>query len=481
MIHIDKILSAEKENAHIEAKAATGGVPQSMWETYSAFANTNGGVILLGVKEDTHSKKLIPVGVENPEKLISEIWNILHNAQKISENILLNENIYAINYRNMQLIVVEVPRAARQNRPVYLGRDMFMGTYRRSGEGDYRCKREEILAMLRDQTEEGVDSKVVESLMLEDLNAESLRGYRMMFSNRKPDHIWTKLSDEQFLYKIGAAKKGSDGCLHPTLAGLIFFGDFVTIMDELPNYFLDYRERMAADTRWSDRVCCSDGDWSGNIFDFYFRIINKLTADLKKPFKLDENMMRVDDTHIHAAIREALANALIHADYYGRQGIVIDKDFKKITISNPGTFRISVEDAIAGGISDARNAKIFNMFSLINVGERSGSGLCDIYSIWEENGFARPEIQELSDPARVVLTLEVESISNETINETINGKLQQIADLMLENPYITTAELMQSLQCSRATVARLIKELKEKGYLIREGSNKKGTWRIVKN
>lgn len=409
MIHIDKILSAEKENAHIEAKAATGGVPQSMWETYSAFANTNGGVILLGVKEDTHSKKLIPVGVENPEKLISEIWNILHNAQKISENILLNENIYAINYRNMQLIVVEVPRAARQNRPVYLGRDMFTGTYRRSGEGDYRCKREEILAMLRDQTEEGVDSKVVESLMLEDLNAESLRGYRMMFSNRKPDHIWTKLSDEQFLHKIGAAKKGSDGCLHPTLAGLIFFGDFVTIMDELPNYFLDYRERMAADTRWSDRVCCSDGDWSGNIFDFYFRI--------------------------------------------------------------------SVEDAIAGGISDARNAKIFNMFSLINVGERSGSGLCDIYSIWEENGFARPEIQELSDPARVVLTLEVESISN----ETINGKLQQIADLMLENPHITTAELMQSLQCSRATVARLIKELKEKGYLIREGSNKKGTWRIVKN
>ena len=165
MIHIDKILSAEKENAHIEAKAATGGVPQSMWETYSAFANTNGGVILLGVKEDTHSKKLIPVGVENPEKLISEIWNILHNAQKISENILLNENIYAINYRNMQLIVVEVPRAARQNRPVYLGRDMFTGTFRRSGEGDYRCKREEILAMLRDQTEEGVDSKVVESLM----------------------------------------------------------------------------------------------------------------------------------------------------------------------------------------------------------------------------------------------------------------------------------------------------------------------------
>ncbi len=134
---------------------------------------------------------------------------------------------------------------------------------------------------------------------------------------------------------------------------------------------------------------------------------------MKKPFKLDENMLRIDDTQVHAAIREALANALIHADYYGRQGIVVDKDFKKITISNPGTFRISIDDAIAGGISDARNTRIFNMFSLINVGERSGCRLCDIYSTWEGNGFIRPRIDELSEPSRVVLTLEVESMSNE--------------------------------------------------------------------
>ena len=322
MIDITKILSSEKENAYIEAKTAAGGLPRSLWETYSAFANTN-------------------------------------------------------------------------------------------GEGDYRCKREEILAMLRDQAEESADGRIIEELLLSDLNSESLRSYRMMFSNRKPNHIWTKLSDEQFLVKIGAAKKGSDGELHPTLAGLIFFGDFVSIMNELPNYFLDYREKLAMDTRWSDRVCSSDGDWSGNIFDFYFKIIGKLTADVKKPFKLDENMLRVDDTQVHAAIREALANALIHADYYGRQGIVVDKDFKKITISNPGTFRISIDDAIAGGISDARNTRIFNMFSLINVGERSGCRLCDIYSTWEGNGFIRPRIDELSEPSRVVLTLEVESMSNE--------------------------------------------------------------------
>ena len=58
----------------------------------------------------------------------------------------------------------------------------------------------------------------------------------------------------------------------------------------MPNFFLDYRERMASDSRWSDRICFGDADWSGNLFDFYFRIIDKMTADVKKPFKLDSNL-----------------------------------------------------------------------------------------------------------------------------------------------------------------------------------------------
>lgn len=118
-------------------------------------------------------------------------------------------------------------------------------------------------------------------------------------------------------------------------------------------------------------------------------------------------MQRIDDTPVHKALRECLANALIHADYYGRRGIVIDKEFRKISISNPGTFRISLDEAIAGGISDARNDRIFNMFSLINVGERLCTGLCDVYNIWEGSGFKRPELVETVDPDRITLTLEI--------------------------------------------------------------------------
>lgn len=171
---------------------------------------------------------------------------------------------------------------------------------------------------------------------------------------------------------------------------MVFFGDFNTITDELPNYFWDYRERLSDETRWSDRVCSGDGDGSGNIFDFYYKIIDRLTADVKRPFTLDKDLTRIDDTPIHASLRECLANSLIHAGYHGHRGIVIDKEFRKVTISNPGTFRIGIDEAIAGSISDARNGKIFNMFALINVGERSGLKLMAIHSL-KQKGYIQRE------------------------------------------------------------------------------------------
>lgn len=102
--------------------------------------------------------------------------------------------------------------------------------------------------------------------------------------------------------------------------------------------------------------------------------LDRLTADVKTSFVLDSKLQRIDDTPIYQSLRECLTNAFIHADYYGRRSIVIDKEFRKTTIFNPGTFRIGINEAIAGGISDARNGRIFNMFSLIKVGERSDYG-----------------------------------------------------------------------------------------------------------
>ena len=60
------------------------------------------------------------------------------------------------------------------------------------------------------------------------------------------------------------------------------FGNEYDIVREYNAYFLDYQEQYDADTRWTDRIISSSGDWSGNVYDFYFRVYNKLTQDIKK-------------------------------------------------------------------------------------------------------------------------------------------------------------------------------------------------------
>ena len=420
-----KRLLAKSETDAVEFKLAKGGVPTSFWESYSAFANTDGGVIILGVKEDggTHSV----VGVTNANKLVADVWNAANNPQRVSANVLFNHQVYKVDYQGKALVVVEVPRAERTERPVYVGRDVFRGTFRRNGEGDYHCSKEAVEAMIRDKCPETADTCLMEDMTIADLNQESIARYRLMFGQSKPEHAWTRIPDDEFMVKIGAARKDAKGVVRPMLAGLICFGDFVTISNVLPNYFLDYREGVADGSRWTDRVAAHDATWSGNIIDFYFRIYDKVTSSVKIPFRLDERGLRINETKVHKALRELLANALIHADYHGRQGIVIEKRFRRLMFRNPGCLRMSKEAAIGGGRSDARNSRIFNIFALINIGERSGTGLSDIYSIWKEYGYEEPTITETYQPDQTTVTVQVELEEDAVTTQENTGTTQENA------------------------------------------------------
>lgn len=508
MIDLKEIFQSS-EKVNIEVKSAQRGIPSSIWETYSSFANTFGGTIILGIGEDKETKRFIPQGVSNADNMITDIWNDLNNTQKISRKILIERNVYKQQYEGKDYVIIEVPRAARTSKPIYIGTDMFKGSYRRNHEGDYLCTDIEVKTMVRDSLETSADSVVLDNVGLDALNSDSIRNYRSRFEIIRSGHTWNGLPNDEFLIKIGAARVAEyDGKIHPTLGGLIFFGDFINIMNELPDFFLDYREKHAIDTRWSDRVCSGDGDWSGNVYDFYFKIVDRLTSDVKKPFVIGKNLLRDDDTDIHKSLREALANALIHADYYGRQGIVIEKEFRKMKFSNPGLFRISLDDAIAGGISDARNSRIFNMFALIKVGERSGMGLCDIFNYWDAYGYEKPLIKETLNPDRITLTLQIEcdnvndnggtkngendrfGTENGTKNEEndrfgtkngtkLSGNEEAVFDCIKLNSEITTKAISDDLGISLRTVQRCLTVLKENGLVAREGSKTSGKWVIL--
>ena len=398
-----------REGNRYEAKLAKGGLPNSIWETYSAFANTDGGLILLGVKENKDHTFTVE-GVDNPEPLIKNFWDIVNNQNKVSINLLLDKHVYTKEIDGKQVIFIEVPRAERQFRPVYLNKDVFSGTYHRNGEGDYHCTKEDISEMFRDATVASTDTKVLTDMDESVFCKDSVNAYRNRFRSLHVNHVWDSLDDTDFLRKIGALGLSSEtGKLHPTAAGLIMFGYEYEIVREFPQYFLDYQEKFDSKIRWSDRVVSSSGEWSGNIFDFFFKIATKLTEDIKRPFKL-EGMFRVDDTPIHKAIREAFVNTLVNADYYGRQGIVIQKYPDKFVFENPGSFRIPLKEAFDGGTSDPRNATILKMFSMIDIGERAGSGIPGIVSVWEENFKSKPVYVQTSNPSRVKTVLDISAL-----------------------------------------------------------------------
>ena len=519
-------LIAQGEGDRIEFKRARGGVPADFWPTYGAFANTDGGTIILGVREQDGRREV--EGLADVEKIVADLWNAVNNQDKVSANVLFNESIYPVDIDGKAVVVVEVPRAERTVRPVFVGSDVFKGTYRRNGEGDYHCSRETVEGMIRDKCAETADNCILDELTIADLDADSIRRYRMYFSQLRPGHVWSSLADDGFLMKIGAAARGRDGKVHPTLAGLVCFGDFNEITNVLPYFFLDYREHLSPDVRWTDRVCSGDATWSGNIFDFFFRINQSITAGVKVPFKIaSDNVTRDDDTPVHKALREVLANALIHADYHGRRGIVIDKYPKRLEVSNPGTLRISKSVAIAGGTSDARNGKIFNIFSLVRIGERSGMGLSSLYGVWEKEKFAEPSIVESYEPDRTKVTVEFEAddselgvktsevgvetaelgVENPEVGEETSEvgvkktevgvhpdfdvlmgayrndfrtNARRVLSALAENPEMDFVRVAQMLNISENSVWRSVRALREVGLLVREGADKGGRWIVKK-
>ena len=248
--------------------------------------------------------------------------------------------------------------------------------------------------------------------------------------------------------------------------------------------------------------------------------------NVKVPFALDEQGLRINETKVHKALRELLANALIHADYHGRRGIVIEKHYDTIAFRNPGCMRLSRELAIAGGNSDARNTRIFNIFALIDVGERSGMGLSNFYSVWDEFGYERPTIEELHEPDQTVLTVKLDAsglrktsrkktstLNAKTVGKKTVGKRvktrgkktrgksdetrgkelglktedmvvlrltsSRVIDAMRGNPEITREQLAGQLNVTLKGIEWQVAKLQKDKMIRRVGGRKFGHWEVL--
>ncbi|TXE07903.1 AAA family ATPase [Gelidibacter salicanalis] len=479
------------EYFEVEYKSGKGGFPKELWKTYSAFANTNTGIIVIGIKENRGGFDIEGLSDEQIENYKRQFWDGCNNPNTISRNILSNDDVRVVELKGRKLLGLRIPFANRTERPVYLTRNPFGNTYKRNYEGDYRCTENEVKRMLADSSSElQLDALILEHFTIEDLDPTSIRHFRQLFASSRSGHPWHALEDGELLRKIGAyrvdRKSRKEGI---TLAGLLMFGkeDSIKDQDALSDYFPDYRERLTTDEkiRWTDRIY-PDGTWECNLLQFYLKVWPKISSTLPKPFQL-KNDERVDETPTHIALREAFVNAIVHTDYSLSGNIIIELDTEKFVFSNPGTLLISLQQYYAGGISECRNPSLQQMFMLIGRAEKAGSGVDKIMTGWRDSHWRKPFLELEGQPDRVKLTLPMFSVipdatlqELETIFDSVGNltpdELTALSFCLIEGS-ISNQRLQYVLNMHSTDITNLLKKLCTDGYLE---SDKNGRWTIYK-
>lgn len=418
-LHTLEDLNLLAETRELECKLAQGQdgkgeVPKDFWLTFSAMANAHGGVVLLGVREKDGAFSI--AGLDNPAKVRCDLFNTLNNRAKVSVNLLTDENVTEAHVEGKTILVVSIPAATRKQKPVFLNGQPLGNTYRRLNDGDRHCDDETVKRMLAEQVEDERDARILTGFGMEDIDEESLRIYRQMLRDEKPGHPYLEQDDFAFLQSLrGWRRDRQSGEIGLTIGGLLMFGKWSAIQEAMPHYFLDYQERpeAKAELRWVDRLV-PDGTWTGNLFEFYRRVYRKLTSDLKVPFALKDGQ-RQDDTPVHEALREALVNTLVHADYAGRVSVLVVKRPDMFGFRNPGGLRLPIEQVIRGGESDCRNRILHQMFLLIGLGERGGSGMPRIYGGWKSQHWRPPALMEKDEPEQTLLMLQMADLLPEYV------------------------------------------------------------------
>ena len=476
------------EQINFETKKAENTIPKSVWETYSAFANTIGGYILLGISEEKGKEGNLlytATGLKDPEKLKKELFDTL-NSDKVSTNILTDDDVEVVKYEERFLLSIHVPQADYRQRPIYINGNLNKGTYKRNHEGDYHCTEEEVKAMIRDSNDAGNDGILIDHYNMEDIDLLTLSAFRNRFHSANPEHLLNDYDDKEFLRNLGGYTKdratGREGL---TLAGLLMFGKGLAIRERFDNIRLDYLDmtNLQPDSRWSDRITY-DGSWENNLYNFFTRVLVKLVRDIKRPFVL-KGAEREDDTPLHKAIREALTNLVIHADYMIEGVLRVEKHDDRFFFSNPGSLKLPIADIYKGGNSKARNPHIQSMLRMLGYGDNIGSGFPTIVDACKKENWRKPLLCESNELHTVELTISMKSVISEeciqqlrailgeTTFQSLDNEEVLILSVALTEDTVTNSLIQTLLDKNSLQVGKLLYSLVERNILV---SQSKGRW-----
>lgn len=380
------------ENERIEAKAASE-VGKSLLETVCAFANEpamGGGWLLLGVAREEMA--LFPSyevqGVDNPDKVSADLAS--QAASVFNRPLRLEIRTEAVH--DKAVIVVFVPEAAAQDKPIYFkAQGLPRGALRRIGSTDQHCTEDDLIALYQNRQLESFDAGFVQDASLDDFSPDAISDYRQSRRDANPDAEELRWSDQELLQALGCVRLNERGQWQPTVAGLLLFGTPLALRRSFPMTRVDYirvpgREWVPDLERRFDSI---------ELRDPLFRLIRRVQAaildDLPKAFGLAEGDLQRKDSPVvpQRAIREAVVNALMHRSYRSHAPVQIIRYSNRLEIRNPG-FSLKSPEHLGEPGSLPRNPKLAAALYDTRFAETKGSGVRVMREICEQAGLAPP-------------------------------------------------------------------------------------------
>ena len=417
--------------------------------TYSALCNTYGGTIVIGLVLE--GQRLKAVGVEDPYRTIMGIMEDLDDQEHVNRNLLTKDSFHVPDVEGSEVIVIDVPRASRRDRPVYVGSDPT-NAYRRVGDKDIRMSRDEVEAMVIDSITPTSDSESVYVCGMEGTDDLSIERY---LDKLPKGHVWKEYKGDGWLRPAGAVYDEGD----LTLAGLLMFGNEGYISQQLPSY------RLSCDSVYGNVDChldSGDGTWSGNLMGFRDRVGDEIVSFLETKDDCD-----VED--IRRCLMEVFMNALVNCDYRygGKVHVEISDDC--LIVQNSGTLRIAT-DMIGKGVCDPRNRNIARMFRALSDVRMIGNGLEETSKACRRLGLNGPIITESFDPPTVTVR-----ISFDVDVEDFTDLENKVIEMIRTDDRISILKAASTLNVGKARVERVIDKLRESGKLERVGGTR-GRW-----
>ena len=462
MIYADKvnILIKEGEGLTVEFKEH---FTSRIDEDLVAFANTKGGVILLGVKDDR---------TVSGEKLTNDLKARINSVARNC-----NPPVQVKIKQFQSVIVIEAPRG--EEKPY----SCSSGYYRRLDGTTQKMTNHELRIMFQENEKISFEEKTNKSVSWKDISREKIRNFL-----KEADISIRKIIPQDILTSLSLVQKG-----RITNAGALMFASKV-------EKFIPHAESIFASFKGTDKTNIYDRN---DVKDDLLIQFNEAVAFLKKHLNVRSEIRGFDRFDIYEipldALREAVVNAIVHRNYAIKGTSIYVRIFDdRVEIENPGGLPDGITKRDFGKSSVRRNPIIADLFHRMGKVERMGSGIERMRDLMREAGLKEPvfemdaffRVTFYRDP-RYSLKADRSQKSGEStekskkkgLGEKLGEKLgenqNRILEIITKNKFVTIPELSKMLGISTTAVENNIAKLKAKKILKRVGPDKGGHWEIV--